>query len=329
MIVSMGCRSIRPVPSQIDIRPFADHDYEFLVGLDRLVLGDSTRSVEQYRHVDATRDPALFFARHIVVVDDQPMGCGEIGHSSWIDDPDTYWLQILVRPAVDDGRIRPNYLAFVLDLLAVRAPRALVSGMRESRHDIRFLEDNGFREVHREHWSRLDLDGFDPHRFTSEVTRVVDQGIRLESLVDLQGELSEWKERLYPVYQQLVADQPAAHPPRLKTLEQWDRTVLGSPGFDASLWILAIDSGRIVGLSQAGLNRGAPATMRCGLTGVVATHRRRGIGTALKTVLLEAAKATGAAEITTTNETNNPMYRINLGLGFIPEPDWVLYERPL
>jgi GNAT superfamily N-acetyltransferase len=318
------------VPSQTRVRPFTSNDYDFLIEMEHVVLGESTRSIEQCRHADAARDPALFFARHVVMLDDQRLGCGEIGHSSWIDDPDTYWLQVLIRPNVDDPSIRKDYLAFVLDVLAVRAPRALVSGMRESRRDdVRFLEDNGFREVHREHWSRLDLSAFDPERFASKVARVIDEGIRLMPLADLLSDLPDWKERLHRVYQQLVADQPAAHPPRLKTLEQWDRTVLASPGFDASLWILAIDGGRIVGLSQAGVNRDAAETMRCGLTGVVSSHRRRGIATALKAALLQAAKTAGATEITTTNETNNPMYRINLGLGFMPEPDWVLYEKTL
>ena len=84
------------------VRPFTDGDYDFLAEMDHAVLGTPPRSAEHYRHSDATKDPSLFLARHVLVVDGQPVGCGEIGHSAWIDDRDTYWLQMLVRPDVDD-----------------------------------------------------------------------------------------------------------------------------------------------------------------------------------------------------------------------------------
>lgn len=43
----------------------------------------------------------------------------------------------------------------------------------------------------------------------------------------------------------------------------------------------------------------------------------------------KAAKEAGATDITTSNEENNPMCRINIGLGFVPRPDWVMYEKLL
>jgi GNAT superfamily N-acetyltransferase len=67
----------------------------------------------------------------------------------------------------------------------------------------------------------------------------------------------------------------------------------------------------------------------CGLTGVIRPYRRRGIGTALKVRLLEVAQRTRADTMSTGNEEHNPMYSINVDLGFVPEPDWVMYQREL
>jgi GNAT superfamily N-acetyltransferase len=316
--------------TDVSIRPFTDEDYEFLVTADRAIYDEYPRSIEQWMHDDATRDPAMFFARHVVEVGGEPRGCGEVGHSGWIDNPNKYWFQILVLPLDDDDRIRTAYLDFALRTLAPRQPKAVVSGMLESRGEhTQFLENNGFREVHRERFARLELDNFLPTQFESQVRGVVDQGIRMVALTDLQSEVADWKSRLHPVYQQLVADQPAPDEPRLDTLERWEQTVLGSPDFDPALWIIALDGERIVGLSQAALNLEDRTTTDCGLTGVVGEYRRRGIATALKIELLAAVKICGAARISTANEQNNPMYQINVGLGFEPRPDWVMYERRL
>lgn len=312
------------------IRPFTSDDYEFLAAVHNAVYQDSPRSVAQWRHDDATRDRALLLVRHVIEVGRRPVACGYFGHSPWIDDPDKYWVQILVLPEVRDERIRSEYLELALASLQSRDPFAVYSGMVENHVEhIRFLEANGFQEVHREHTSRLELESYDPSVFTAAVARVVGQGIRLAHLPDLQYEFEDWRERLHLVYQQLVADQPAPDPPRLDTLEEWESSVLGSPDFEAALWIVAMDGDRMIGISQAAQSLEDPSFADCGLTGVLAAYRRRGVATALKAELLAFAKRAGIKRIATSNEENNPMFTINVGLGFEPQPDWVMYERRL
>ena len=62
-------------------------------------------------------------------------------------------------------------------------------------------------------------------------------------------------------------------------------------------------------------------------TGVVRTHRRRKIATALKVLAQQKAIEYGAKTIITDNEENNPMYQINLKLGFEPKPAWLAFEK--
>lgn len=316
--------------SVLEIRAFSEDDYVLLSTVDAAAYDDDPRAAELWKHDDATRNPALFFQRHVVSVDGSALACGSFGHSDWIDDPHKYWFQILVSPDFAGGLIRQRYLDFALTALAPRHPRALVSGMVESyeAHTL-FLEANGFDAVHREHYSRLEMSGFDRNRHREAVTRVQGLGIELVRLADLAVSVPDWKERLHPVFQQLVADQPAPDPPRLETLDEWERTTLGAPDFDPRLWIVARNGLRIVGLSQAMVSPEAPTIASCGLTGVIGEYRRRGIATALKVELLAAAKKRGVVRISTSNEENNPMYRINVRLGFCPRPDWVMYERRL
>ena len=64
-----------------------------------------------------------------------------------------------------------------------------------------------------------------------------------------------------------------------------------------------------------------------GLTGVVRAYRRPGIATALKVRTIEYARSVGAETIVTSNEENNPMYTLNLKLGFEPKPAWISYQE--
>jgi len=56
-------------------------------------------------------------------------------------------------------------------------------------------------------------------------------------------------------------------------------------------------------------------------------YRQRGIATALKVKAAEFAQQVGAATIMTMNEESNPMYQLNVQLGFKPLPTWITYKR--
>ncbi|MCD4691179.1 GNAT family N-acetyltransferase, partial [bacterium] len=72
-----------------------------------------------------------------------------------------------------------------------------------------------------------------------------------------------------------------------------------------------------------------PTKLHTGLTGTVRSHRRRGIATALKVAAIDLAKKRGVATIETDNEENNPMYALNVELGFEPQPAWLDFTKRL
>jgi hypothetical protein len=208
------------------IRVFTADDYPLLAAFDAAAYDDDPRAVELWKHDDATRAPGLFFQRHVVEANGRPVACGCFGHSDWIDDPDRYWFQVLVPRDREGTDVCQSYLRFALEALAMRHPSAVLSGMVESYEGhIRFLIDNGFREIHREHVSRLEMANFLPGRFRNAVSRAEAQGIALATLADLDD--GQWPERLYPVYQRLVADQPAPDP------RGWIASLSGSKGSSA------------------------------------------------------------------------------------------------
>ena len=66
-----------------------------------------------------------------------------------------------------------------------------------------------------------------------------------------------------------------------------------------------------------------------GSLGVLRKYRRRGIATALKVKAFEKLREKGVKEVRTDNEENNPMYKINVALGFTPEPYCYDYQRDI
>jgi GNAT superfamily N-acetyltransferase len=82
-----------------------------------------------------------------------------------------------------------------------------------------------------------------------------------------------------------------------------------------------------VGYTGLWLSEAHPAKVFTGLTGVVRSHRRKGIATALKVHGFSRAKEHGARWIETDNEEKNPMFELNMRLGFKPTPAWTEYRR--
>jgi RimJ/RimL family protein N-acetyltransferase len=123
---------------------------------------------------------------------------------------------------------------------------------------------------------------------------------------------------VYAVDFQTVQDEPGDHDFGGMTLEDWVRETYDHPSFDADVSCVVCVGGDPV---ATGLVYSDSATQRAvhGGTGVLASHRGRGLGQLLKRAVLARAHQAGITRMFTTNdETNGPMLAINRRLGFSP-----------
>jgi GNAT superfamily N-acetyltransferase len=65
------------------------------------------------------------------------------------------------------------------------------------------------------------------------------------------------------------------------------------------------------------------------LTGTRRDYRRRGLATAMKVRNIQLAKKLGVDIIETDNEENNPMFQLNLQLGFKPQPAYLDFHKKI
>jgi len=94
-------------------------------------------------------------------------------------------------------------------------------------------------------------------------------------------------------------------------------------------WVIAVDGEKWVGMSNLYAPKHNPELALTALTGVVRSHRRRGIATALKAKVLSGAKEAGVKFVKTGNEENNPMFKLNLALGFVPDYTVLVFEKEI
>jgi GNAT superfamily N-acetyltransferase len=132
----------------------------------------------------------------------------------------------------------------------------------------------------------------------------------------------ELRDAAYALTREAWEDLPVGIPLETPSFETWLEEDLAGP-----IAFAALDGDELVGFSAL-MARDAPGLLEHGLTATRRTHRRRGIATALKQTQIAWAAANGYRElITFTQDANEGMQAINLGLGYEPQPPWIRVQR--
>ncbi|MGB0387428.1 MAG: GNAT family N-acetyltransferase [Ardenticatenaceae bacterium] len=315
----------------ITIRPFepTDTEYEQVIAIENAVWPDEFATVENMRHWDTHRDQNYLFEREVIEKDGQLVAFGAYAQWSWSFHPRKYWIGLRVHPDYEGQGIGSPYYEHVMALLLERDPIAITASTREDKPQaIRFLRKRGFEQTMREQRCELKVDTFDSTKFVGVLEKVRQSGIQIVTIRQLAEIDPHWKRNLYEAEWEIDQDVPSPDASAKRSFESFEKGALGSPNLLPDGWVVALDEGRYVGMST--LWRSAnKEKLDTGLTGVVRTHRRRGIATALKVHGIQFAQQYGAKTIVTENEENNPMYQLNLILGYRPVPGWLDFEKTL
>lgn len=306
-------------------RPFADADYPALAELHRLIWGEP-RTVAGLQAADADFPADALRVRLVAEQDGRPVLVGGYAETPWSVAPDKYFLSCLVHPAYQGRGLGRAWYEHVTAELERRDARLITATTRDDLPAaVGFLERRGFQVTIREPESRLAVATFDPAPFANHATI---PGIRILSLPELQRRDAEWARRCWELDWQLWQDVPTSEP---FTREEFDEYLerVADPEFHPEGYSVAVDAcdGTLVGTSHVLPRDGEPEVWEFGLTGVVRSHRRRGIALALKLAAIAHAAAHGASTLVTDNEEGNPMYQLNLRLGFRFVCTWLGFER--
>lgn len=306
------------------------NDYTAVVAIDNAVWPVPGSTVAQRKHRDEAFDEEYFQQRMVAEARGEMVGVISMMEPFWSYRPGKYVFELDVHPAWERRGIGSALYARMQAMLQERtpAPALLVTNTREDKpQGIRFLQKRGFRQTMRWPVSEINPSTFDSTSFAERFERLRAGGTTLHTLAELQISDPLYKEKLYELEWEGTQDEPHPDTPTKMTFEQFVKSYFEIPGFLPEGWTIAVDGDQYVGMSELRKDLNDATRLQTGFTCTARSHRRRGLATAMKIRGLEFAKAYGAQVIRTGNEESNPMYQINLNVGFEPRPAWLAFEK--
>jgi len=199
---------------------------------------------------------------------------------------------------------------------------------RELAASLPLLRKRGFKELERYQTSRQRPATVNLSRLDELRSRLRHDGIETVALPEIDGEQS--RQELYRCQTAIWRDMPhEAHvdwqDPPFDTLI---RSIFERPAVLLESFFVARDGDHMVGLSY--LLRRPDGDAEVGDTGVLSSHRRRGIARVLKMLVTRWATRHGISVVHTDNRADNAgMLAINRELGFQPDEVVVIMEKTM
>jgi GNAT superfamily N-acetyltransferase len=322
---------VTQIPTRVTIRPFATEDYEAALAVSNAVYSEYANTVEEWRYSDEHRDPKCYFARYVAERDGEIVAIGECGQNAGMFHPRKFFIGVTVHPDWQGQGIGTSLYDHISSTLETFSPLSFRASTRDAwSQSLNFLAARGYEERMRSWESRLDVAAFDPTPYGDPEARAVAGGIAFTTYDELVGD-PERDRKLYELDLALSHDVPHPEPITPISFEFYAARVLHDPDLLPDGWFVAVDraTGQYVGMCQLWHSQ-ASDDLYNGLTGVLRSHRRRGIALALKLRSIAYAKTKGRPTIKTWNESNNrAMLSINEALGFVKQPAWIDFVKVL
>ncbi len=164
-------------------------------------------------------------------------------------------------------------------------------------------------------WVRLtlDVDKFDADMFADVLDRCIRDGIVFTTMAEL-GDGESNRRRLYELNRTCSADIPERG--EFYTYAEYCAERLAMPGYDPSAVVIALDGDEWIGMSAASDHQDDGYFFN-EMTGVLRSHRGRGIAIAMKVTLIERVRELGVPTIRTFHHPDNEApIALNRRLGY-------------
>ena len=211
--------------------------------------------------------------------------------------------------------------AAVSDWLRDRALDVVhASAAEEDAESQAYAARRGFVEIERYPRMLLDLASIEEPRVEPP------EGVRIVTW----AERPELARGIYEVAVEAYADVPGGESEEMESFEDWLAHDMRGSGDRPDATFVALAGDEVVGYAKYSLTAARPTVAFHDMTGVRRDWRGRGVARALKHAQIAWAKRSGFEDLETSNEERNePIRKLNAGLGYRPAPGRVLLEGPL
>lgn len=286
-------------------------------------------TIDDYIQSEQTRDPNLYYRRLVALADNNIVGYAVCRDPWEFSNPGYYQISISVESTHRRQGLGTKLFQRLMKQLEGKKPDTFIAETYENFDGgIAFLQKLGFKQTIRLPRSLLYLEKFDISKWNDVLNFVEKQGIKIVTLREYQLLSEDWKRNTWKLHVECIKDVPSTVELTEMAFDQYVSTVLEK--LDLNYWIVALDNKKPIGLSILWLDEAEPEKMYTSLTGVIRSRRRNKIATAMKALNIQKAKETpGITTIETENEENNPMYQLNLQLGFESQPAKLGFEKKI
>ena len=319
-----------------EIKKFTETDFEFqeIARLYNLVSHDDKDHPDDIKDDWEIRDKSvirnrLFLYRGNAVI-------GYLGYHQGRDkNKQNCYFNIFLDPNFNGNGYRQQlYDQMLQEVQAFSCNRLYMPIYEHQNYDEskKFLVKNGFKNNFKIRESSLDIENIVLDEYSSLISKLDSKGIQFydakNEMKDFPDHYKKLEELMWNFFQDMPMPEGTSH-----TRMPFDQFMKYHKRFEKKLYgieIVAVDGEKYIGSTDIYvMPKSNPYKAWTGSLGVLREYRRQGIATALKVKAFEKLREKGIKQVRTDNEENNPMYLINVTLGFKPEPYCFEYQKEI
>ena len=324
----------------LEIKKFKETDAEFieLARIDNLVNHDSTSHPDDDKDAWKIRDKSYVKDRLLLYSNGTLVGV--MYYTQGRDENKrTTFFTLNIDPDYNTQECRELLYARMLsEIKSFNCNKILTSMYDHPNYHLcqQFLIENEFKLVQTNREYSCDIRKVDTKKYQSLIKKLESEGIKLYDSKEEMGTFPKKFPNHYKKLEELtwIYAQDFPIPDGIKhTRDPFDQFMKYTLDFEENSYgteIVAVKDGQYIGSTDLTVYpKAEPHKAWTGSLGVLKEFRRKGVATALKIKAIQKLLKKGVTEIRTDNEENNPMYKINVALGFEPVPFSLEYMRKI
>ena len=320
----------------IQIKKFNATDIEFrdIARIRNLVNHDSIDHPDEDKTDWAIRDKSIIRNRLLLYNDNTLIGL--LYYAQGRDEnSQTSFFNIVIDPQYNNHGYRELLYQEMLQEVQGFKCNKLFSNIYEHpnyKNHQDLLINHNFKLVQTNREYSCNIREIDTQKYKPLIDNLESEGIRFYDSRDEMQEFPNHFQKLEKL--EWTLDQDIPIPDGIQhtrmPFEEWKKVCLDFYQNAYGVDIVAVKDGQYIGSTDIEVYpKSEPHKGWTGGLGVIREFRRKGIATALKIKAIEALLKKGITEIRTDNEENNPMYKINVALGFKPVPFSLEYMKKI